>query len=325
MTEALYSYKNPLPQVDPYFTEDNPKVNQMAMRTVSPPSDLTRDKDRFVASLVDVAFMVHEVRDGASWRHIEEAMKNTTSTLPKELQKWCGLNMVHTFARPVDLAEYVHDDVPAALHFKIDEYLQNSAKADRLVFNTPSSGEAHFHRGRLAADALKSIMPLMVNPTAFAIKYKYKVPRPHRAISDILNGDVEVDARDMRTLQRLCAHPEQRLAAPMEDFTIIKNATPNHWSYVAMHATNAGAARLVAAVTRNHAPNSHADRQVCQALAQNGMGRMALGVHTGPDNVEGFRAGQTIGYEVIPELMHQFADADPDKVRRRLDDFMMEF
>ena len=315
----MLSGNNPRPQVDPYWRANSDVVNIEAADSISTPLSLQSEPDAFIAQVIDTFRLVACAKRNDAWgsNDFKVVASMVSESVPAAYRKWSEPNRVTSFATPAAAADYVRSDKPSDLHRDIEKFLLSSG-VNRVVFRR-FSDVAHFHSGELAADAIKGVMPSTVSPTAFFLKYKHKVPRPHRVAGDILSGEILADARDIASLRTL-THGEA-----FESFTLRAGATPNHWSYPAMHATNAGAARLVAAACFDHRPGSAEDKAVCAAAAQNAFSRSVLGVHTVQDNLAGMALGQRIAFEALPAMLEAFADADPVAVRSRISDFMVEF
>lgn len=313
----MYTDTNPKPQVDPYWTADDPRVIEV---DVPVPNSLTHNTGDFIQSITDVAHMVKAVRGEAGWGEIADIAKACGEGTPVEYQAWAARTF--TDRTPRQAAEYVIGDKPADLHRDIGVHLAGVGAKRRVFKGTAKDGVADFYRGELAADALGAQMSMRVSPTAFHIKYKYKVPRPHRVVADALDGAVEVDERQYRNLDMLTRGDGK---SSLQGFTLHPNVTPNHWSYIAMHASNAGMARMIAAACWKIKPGDDMDKQVLAEAGQNAFSRMSLGVHNMPDNISGLSLGQQFALQAIPAFLEEHADADPDKVRRVLEDFWIEF
>ena len=315
------SLVEPTPKVDPYWTQDDPKVDMDAFDLVEAPA-MNPDgslRPSYIREVVNVARVVQVSRSG-NWAALRDLMGRLDYSFGTNWMQPNPIDTRNTFS-PKALASYVNGDSVAAAPINVCNFLL-SRGAKRQDYSD-MVGVAHFHNGEIAGDGLCGEIGSMVNPTAFYVKWYYKAPRPHRVAMDILNGDIEADDCDREAIE--IAVSKEMLAGDFEDFTLIRKTTPNHHGHVAMHATQAGTLPIVAAALFNHRPDSVEAEEIARYAYQLAYGRMNLGVHRPHENNEGLKLGQYRAVKVVPELLAKYANADPDKVARRIEPFVREY
>lgn len=312
MIEAMTN-ATPRPHVDPYWTKDDPKVHAELLAEGSHLSEAD-----LVAETIRVAQVVQVVRGNPSWQSHAYLWKSFGA--PKEFDGWASRSS--GFVTPQSLAKYVIDDAPSQLHREAENTVK-SYGAKRLIFNgSDHDGVADFHRGQISAEYLHGWAAWAVNPTTFFGKWSRDTPRPNKAAQMIARGEIGTDA-DRKALASACdlnAIKEDR-----EAFTVWPKVTPNHPEEDPMHSVNAGAARMIAAVTYNHEAGSPADMAVCRKAAANALARTQLGVHYASSCLRGMRLGQELMLKLLPAKMAEVADADPKEVLARIKPFAVKF
>lgn len=307
------------PHVDPYWKRDDAAIVTSVLDVLPKPLWVT-DRDKFFQNICQVAAAVHNARIGTTQPlngpdPVWTAMANAVG-----YREWNAVPVAAmNFSTAAALARYVLNDDPSALHRAVDAEM---VAAGVKPFFFSKNAYTEFHRGPLLRSYTAGLLPLRVNPTTFAAKYIYQVPRPHVVVSAILNGTLDAPSWCEDSLAQYVN--TDAVKADKEQFTLVAGATPHHWSYPAMHSATAGAALMRAAVHWDISMDDAITAKVLRTLYQNGLGRTILGVHTSDDNLTGFAIGQAVALQVLPELM-QSVGIDPEAVRERLNKFFIPF
>lgn len=313
------------PFVDPYWKSTDKKVFADLVHKMPKPASPTNKTQEFIEMNCQVAQCVNmgRIDSNTTRKDLHYSWKALTGDVLNE--DWILNNNIKPIFRNIsDVAKYVINDNPNDMHRFVDEYMVNN-KVDALVINDNPKDVIHFNRTLLIRNALDGLLPITVNASSFYAKYYFKVPRPNKVIQGLLSGDESLKHECYsEAMLRTCVDVDK----VMDDhnlFTLVPNTTPHHWSYPAMHSTNAGTALMRAAIVWDFEPDSIHAKNVQNAAIKNMLGRTILGVHTIQDNLAGAALGQAIAFTVIPQFMQEWTGANPEKVKERLKLFWIDY
>lgn len=294
------------PNVDDYWDSEKHAhlLNFNAMAKLPEPYTYTNDTPKLIDQCIDTAFAVKAARTNENVPDEETARLAPDFYFPRA---------PGVAANPRSWAHFVAKDAPKDIQHIVLDYCAKEYKRRYWGASAPT----HFHQGVVGTDMLCSYLPYKVNATTFLVKWTNKVPRPEQVIQDALRGKIEASERQIDLIRQsvdCSAVLEDR-----ENFTLFRGATPGHCSFVAMHASAAEMAILLAWFLYVIPPE---DMLHVKALARGAVfGRQYLGVHTQQDNWGGMILGDHIARDELIAYGTQLPGASTaEKIKEHLDE-----
>lgn len=208
-----------------------------------------------------------------------------------------------------EAAEAVHTDLPTEWPTKLlQQFLAEGAKCDPKV--VPQLSQSDFVNTVVTSAGVLGMATAAVSPSAFACKWHEGRARPEEAVFAASKGELAGAPAELR------AKINEMMLPNAESFTAYPEGAPRHPSWPAMHSA-ASISSVVLAVLFDLDPAQLTEaRNMDYAVASF---RTVAGVHFESDNIAGLKIGQMAIEAWLPDFLAQYAGADPDAVRAKIE------
>lgn len=206
-------------------------------------------------------------------------------------------------------AEAVHRDLPADWPTALlEQLLTDGAKFDSSV--VPHLSQDDFVNTIVTTVGVLGMATAAVSPSAFACKWHEGRARPEEAAWGVDQGELAGAPSKLKTKIRALG-----LQTP-ESFTAYPEGCPKHPSWPAMHSAASISSMVLAVLFDLNEDQLAETRNVDYAVSTF---RTVAGVHFESDNIAGLKIGQKVMEEWLPDFLAQYAGADPDVVRAKIE------